>query len=67
MVGYGSGDPSFFVNADPVTDPDPDPAEKNYIILIENYILLISRPPQRTPKLQEKSSSLKREHLVLQN
>jgi hypothetical protein len=29
--------------------------------------LLIPRPPQRTPKLQEKLSALKREHPELQN
>jgi hypothetical protein len=31
------------------------------IFLIKNFNLLIPRPPQRTPKLQEKPSALKRE------
>jgi hypothetical protein len=35
--------------------------------LIKNCNLLIPRPPYRTSKLQEKSSSLKRKHLALQN
>jgi hypothetical protein len=35
--------------------------------LIKNCNLLIPRPPLRTPKLQEKPSVLKREHLVLKN
>jgi hypothetical protein len=34
--------------------------------LIKNCNLLIPRPPQRTPKLQEKPSALKREHLAVQ-
>ncbi len=40
---------------------------KIYIFLIKNCNLLIPRPPQRTPKLQEKPSALKREHPVLKN
>jgi hypothetical protein len=41
---------------------------KFYIFLIKNCNLLIPRPPKRTSKLLEKSSSLKREHLAaLQN
>jgi hypothetical protein len=35
--------------------------------LIKNYNLPIHRPTQRTPKLQEKPSALKREHPVLKN
>ncbi len=35
--------------------------------MIKYCNLLIPRPPQRTPKLQEKPSALKREHLVLKN
>jgi hypothetical protein len=42
--------------------------EKNlYIFLIKNCHLLIPRPPERTSKLQEKASALKREHPALQN
>jgi hypothetical protein len=59
--------------------PDPDPGFddlklKKFIVgnlisifLIKNCNLLIPRPPQRTPKLQEKPSALKREHPVLKN
>jgi hypothetical protein len=38
-----------------------------YFFLIKNYILLIPRPSERIPKLQEKPSALKREHPALQN
>jgi hypothetical protein len=37
------------------------------IFLIKNCNLLIPRPPERTPKLQEMPSALKREHPVLKN
>jgi hypothetical protein len=39
--------------------------KKNFLYKYCN--LLIPRPPQRTPKLQEKPSALKREHPALQN
>ncbi len=42
-------------------------AEKNSLFLIKNCNLLIPRPPQKTSKLQEKPSALKREHPALQN
>jgi hypothetical protein len=55
------------------TDPDPDPIrgfndqklkkiqlKKIIFFLIKNYNLPIPRPPQRTSKLQEKPSDLKR-------
>jgi hypothetical protein len=61
-----------------IPDPDPDPgfydqnlikkitAEKKIkFFWIKNYNLPI--PRQRTPKLQEKPSALKREHPVLKN
>jgi hypothetical protein len=41
-------------------------AEKNNICL-KKCNLPIPRPPQRTPKLQEKPSAPKREHPALQN
>jgi hypothetical protein len=60
-----------------ISDPDPgfdDLKLKKFIagniisiFLIKNCNLLITRPPLRTPKLQEKPSALKREHLVLKN
>jgi hypothetical protein len=66
-IGFNAdSDPAFLVNA----DPDPDlmtkkweklTAEKIYVFLIKNWNLLISRAPERTSKLQEKSLSLKRE------
>ncbi len=70
-------DPAFFVNADLDTDPDPGfwwpkfflkkfTAGKKLNFFIKNCHLLIPRPPKRTSKLQEKSSSLKREHPALQ-
>jgi hypothetical protein len=78
--GFNSDpDPAFFVNADSYTNSDPDPRfrgpkmEKNlllklnYIFLIQNCNLPIARPPERTSKLQEKSSSIKIKHLALQN
>jgi hypothetical protein len=37
-----------------------------YLFLIKNCNLLIPRSPQRTSKLQEKPSALKREHPALQ-
>ncbi len=40
-------------------------AEKNYFLKIKNYHLLNPRPPWRTPKLQQKPSTLKREHTAL--
>ncbi len=43
-------------------------AEKNWIFfLIKNCNLVNSRPPQRTHKLQEEPSALKKEHPALQN
>ncbi len=36
-------------------------------MVIKNQNLLISRPPDRTSKLQKKPSALKREHAALQN
>jgi hypothetical protein len=41
-------------------------AGKKYF-LFKNCNLLIPSPPERTSKLQQKSSSLKREHPGLQN
>jgi hypothetical protein len=38
-----------------------------YIVLIKNCNLLIPRPPERTSRLQEKPSALKREHPAIQN
>jgi hypothetical protein len=38
-----------------------------YVFLIKNCNLLIPRPPYRTLMLQEKPSTLKREHPALQN
>ncbi len=58
--------------------PDPDPGFDDLklkkftprnlisIFLIKNCNLLIPRPPERTPKLQKKTSALKSEHPVLQ-
>jgi hypothetical protein len=40
---------------------------ENFNFFDKNCNLLIPRPPYRTSKLQEKSSSLKREHLALQS
>ncbi len=39
----------------------------NFYFLDQNCHLLIPRPPLRTPKLQKKPSTLKREHPVLKN
>jgi hypothetical protein len=51
------------------TDLDPDPGlwcQINFFH-IKNYNLPIPRPPEITPKLQKKPSTLKREHPALQN
>ena len=60
--------------------PDPDPGFDDiklkkiyswkfnfYFLDCKNCNLLIPRPPERTPKLQEKPSAVKREHPVLKN
>jgi hypothetical protein len=77
-VSDPDSDPEFWLKAYP--DPEQDPrlwwakneekntAEKKFKnFWIKNYNLLIPRPPQRTSKLQETPSALKREHSSLQN
>jgi hypothetical protein len=50
-------DSAFKVNADPDADPDPVKNKKftakRNNIFVENYLLLFSRAPLRTSKLQE--------------
>jgi hypothetical protein len=41
--------------------------KKNNICLVKNGNLLITKPPQRTPKLEEKPSALQMVHLALEN
>jgi hypothetical protein len=68
----------FMLNTDPDLDPiriqgfDDQKLEKIYslknsIFLIKNYNLPITRPLERTSKLQKKPSAFKREHPALQN
>jgi hypothetical protein len=40
---------------------------KRFFYFYENYNFVIPRPPERTSKLQQKPSPLKREHPALQN
>jgi hypothetical protein len=67
----------FRLNTDPnpVLDPDPGFDDQNrkklqlkiLFFFIKNCNLLISRPPKRKSKLQEKPLVLKQEHPALQN
>ncbi len=62
-------DPAFFLIADPDSGSGfPDSGSGSRIRIPDpDCNLLISRPPKRTPKLQEKPSALKGEHPVLKN
>ncbi len=66
-TGNGSGSSIFLSVRIQIQGFDDQNLGKIYswnIFFIKNCYLLIPRPPQRTSKLQEKSSSLKREHLA---